>query len=61
MDEVELFPCYSEPLKEFLKSKNIRYKLSALNKNTLKTMYIYIDNDDLKEALIEWRETKPKA
>lgn len=57
---MELFPCYSIPLMKWLvNEKGIRYKLVALNANTKKTMYIFIDDDNLKDALNEWKETKP--
>ena len=59
LQDIELFPCYSIKLREFLKSKNIKYKLSAKNPNNNKIFWIYIDDDLLKKYLKEWKETKP--
>lgn len=59
--DIELFPCYSLKLREFLKSKGIRYKLSAKNPNNNKIFWVYIDDNLFKSYLKEWEETKPSA
>ena len=58
-DTIELFPCYSLPLCDFLMSKGLRYKISALNANSGKKMWIFIDNEKLNSLLMEWKKTKP--
>jgi len=58
-DDIKLFPCYSSNLRDYLMSKGLRYKLSALNANSGKKMWIFIDNDQLNNLLIEWKKTKP--
>ncbi|WP_297419434.1 hypothetical protein [Clostridium sp.] len=59
--DIELFPCYSLNLREFLKNKGIKYKISALNPNNYKMFWLYIDDDILKECLKEWKDTKPQV
>ncbi|HBY19722.1 MAG TPA: hypothetical protein DEG71_01720 [Clostridiales bacterium] len=58
-NDVQLFPCYSLPLRDYLMSNGLRYKLSALNENSRKKMWIFIDNDKLNSLLMEWKKTKP--
>lgn len=60
MNNIELFSCYSVPLMQFIKSKGIRYKIVALNPNTMKQFWIYIEDEELSNLLKEWKETKPK-
>jgi len=60
MDEdIKLFPCYSLPLREYLISKGLRYKISALNPNNYKMFWLFIDNEKLNNCLIDWKKTKP--
>jgi len=40
-------------------SKGLRYKISALNENSGKKMWIFIDNEKLNSLLMEWKKTKP--
>lgn len=56
---IDLFPCYSLNLRNFLFDKGIKYKLFAKNSNNNKNFWIYIDDDILKKYLKEWKETKP--
>ena len=49
-----LFPCYSEPLKNFLEQKNIRYELVGLHPQSHHMFWVYIKNEKLKNALAEW-------
>lgn len=58
-DDIQLFPCYSIPLRDFLISKGLRYKLSALNPNSHKMFWIFVDNEKLNNYLKVWKETKP--
>jgi len=59
-NDIQLFPCYSLNLRNYLTSKNIKYKLVALNPNSHKMFWLYIDNEQLNKYLIEWKRTKPK-
>ena len=60
MDEdIKLFPCYSLPLREYLISKGLRYKMTGLNPNNYKMFWLFIDNEKLNDCLIEWKKTKP--
>lgn len=59
MNDIQLFPCYSLPLRDFLIGKGLRYKLAALNPNNHKMFWLFIDNEKLNSCLKEWKETKP--
>jgi len=62
MQDIKLFPCYSIPLMKFLtEKKKIKYKLEGLNPKSKMHFYVFIDDEDLMSALIEWKETKPSA
>lgn len=54
MKESKLFCCFSVPLKDYLSNNGVKYEITALNQNTLKTMWIYIKNDKLSNLLKEW-------
>jgi len=56
---INLFPCYSSPLKNYLVNKGLKYLIVALNPNNHKKMWIFIDNEKLNNLLIEWKKTKP--
>ena len=58
-DDIKLFPCYSINLRDYLMSKGLRYKLSALNEKSGKKMWIFIDDEKLNSCLVEWKKTKP--
>lgn len=49
-----LYCCFSVPQQKFFTNKGIRYELVALNPSTKCTMWIYMRNERLKEALKEW-------
>lgn len=59
-NDIQLFPCYSLNLRDFLISKGLRYKLSALNAKSLKTMWIFIEDEKLNNCMIEWAKNKPQ-
>lgn len=61
MNNVELFPCYSIPLMKWLSKKGIKYKIIGLHPKTKKMFYVFIDSQNLKSALQEWKKTKPIA
>jgi len=56
---IELFPCYSFNLKDFLTSKGIKYKLVGLHPQSKMQFFVYIDNDEFKLAMKEWNDSKP--
>lgn len=49
-----LYCCFSVPQQNFFTSKGIRYELVALNPRTKYTMWVYMRDERLKEALREW-------
>lgn len=56
MQDIELFPCYSVPLMEFLtKEKKLRYKLIGLHPKTYNTFWVFIRDDELNSYLEEWK------
>lgn len=59
MRKSKLFCCFSVPLKNFLKSNNLDYELCALNKESSKTMWIYLRDEKLDNLLTEWANNKP--
>ena len=40
--DVELYCCYSLPLRNFLYENGLRYKLAALNPNSKKLFWVYV-------------------
>ena len=56
--EVNLYCCYSLPLRDFLKSNAIEYKLAALNPNSKKLFWVYVKTDKLDELLDKWSINK---
>jgi hypothetical protein len=60
MEEIELFPCYSVPLTDYLTNvKHIKYKLVGLHPETHKKFWVFIRDEKLNNALSEWKITKP--
>jgi hypothetical protein len=59
MNDIELFSCYSVPLRNFLSSKGIRYKITAMHPETRKVFWVYIKNEQLIKYLNKWKETNP--
>lgn len=59
---MDLFPCYSKNLMNWLvNTKGIKYKLMGLHPQTKMQFYVFIEDEDFKKAIIEWKETKPSA
>lgn len=52
--DVELYYCYSLPLRNYLRDNGIEYKLCALNPNSLKRFWVYIKNNELDILLNKW-------
>ena len=45
--DVELYCCYSLPLRNFLYENGLRYKLAALNPNSQKLFWVYVKDKKL--------------
>ena len=56
--EVELYCCYSLPLRNYLYENGLRYKLAALNTNSQRLSCIYIKNEKLNDLLNKWSANK---
>lgn len=56
--EVELYCCYSLPLRNFLYKNGMRYKLAALNPNSKRLFWVYIKDGQLDRLLSEWAANK---
>lgn len=52
--DVELYCCYSLPLRKYLYENGIRYKLAALNPNSKKLFWVYVKDENLNRLLKEW-------
>ena len=52
--DVNLYYCYSLPLRNYLRDNGIEYKLCALNPNSLKRFWVYIKNNELDILLDKW-------
>lgn len=52
--EVELYCCYSLPLRKYLYENGLRYKLAALNPNSKKLFWAYLMTDELSTLLLKW-------
>ena len=56
--EVELYTCYSLPLRNYLRDNGMRYKLAALNPNSKKLFWVYVKNEKLNTLLDRWSTSK---
>ena len=56
--EVELYCCYSLPLRNYLYENGLRYKLAALNPNSQKLFWIYVKDERLNYLLNKWSANK---
>ncbi|NGS95804.1 hypothetical protein G6Z25_02565 [Clostridium perfringens] len=54
MTKTNIYCCFSVPLMNYLKENDIKYEMVALNKNTKKTMWLYLKNEKLDECLSKW-------
>ena len=52
--DIDLYCCYSLPLRNFLYKNGMRYKLAALNPNNQKLFWVYIKSKKLNELLDRW-------
>ena len=56
--EVELYCCYSLPLRNFLYKNGMRYKLAALNPNSKRLFWVYVKDNQLDKLLDKWTTNK---
>ena len=56
--DVELYCCYSLPLRNFLYENGLRYKLAVLNKKKKKLFWVYVKTKKLDELLDRWSANK---
>lgn len=56
--DVNLYCCYSLPLRNFLQDNGIKYKLCALNPNSKQMFWVYVKNKKLDVLLTEWATNK---
>ena len=56
--EVNLYCCYSLPLRNYFRENGIIYKLAALNPNSKKLFWVYLKTEKLDELLNEWSASK---
>lgn len=54
MNNVELYCCYSLPLRKYLSENGLRYKLAALNPNSKNLFWVYIKDEKLNDLLNQW-------
>lgn len=52
--DVQLYCCYSLPLRDFLMSNGLRYKLVGKNPNSLKDFWVFIKDEKLDILLNKW-------
>lgn len=52
--EVELYCCYSLPLRNYFRDNGVRYKLCALNPNSKNRFWVYVKNEKLNNLLNVW-------
>lgn len=52
--DVELYCCYSLPLRNYLRNNGVKYKLAALNPNSKKLFWVYVKDEKLDSLLNEW-------
>ena len=55
---VELYCCYSLPLRNFLCINGVKYRLAALNPNSKKLFWVYIKDEKLNTLLDAWSANK---
>lgn len=55
---VSLFICYSIPLRDFLISKKLRYKVVGINPNTNKMFWVFVRDIGLEKQLDAWSQNK---
>lgn len=54
INDIELYCCYSLPLRKYLYENGLRYKLAALNPNSQKLFWVFVKNEKLDRLLSDW-------
>ena len=52
--DVELYCCYSLPIRNYLRDNGLRYKLCALNPNLKQIFCVYVKDEQLNILLNKW-------
>ncbi len=55
---VDLYCCYSLPLRNYLRDNGLVYKLCALNPNSKQRFWVYIKDEKLNILLDKWSANK---
>lgn len=55
---VELYCCYSLPLRNYLKNNGVEYKLCALNPNSKQRFWVFVRDKNLDSLLNKWSTKK---
>ena len=56
--KIELYCCYSLPLRNFFYKNGVKYEIAALNPNSHKLFWVYIKNKKLDILLDKWCKNK---
>jgi hypothetical protein len=56
--DINLYCCYSLPLRNYLHENELRYKLAALNPNSKNLFWIYVKDEKLNTLLEKWTANK---
>lgn len=52
--DIELYCCYSLPLRNYLRNNGVKYKLCALNPNSKNRFWVYVKDKNLITLLDRW-------
>lgn len=55
---IDLYCCYSLPLRNYLRNNGLLYKLCALNPNSKQRFWVYIKDEKLNTLLNKWSANK---
>lgn len=55
---IELYCCYSLPLRNYLRENGLSYKLCALNPNSKQRFWVYVKDEKLNILLDKWSANK---
>lgn len=56
--DVSLYCCYSMPVRDYLISNGLRYKIVAKNPNSLNDFWVFIRDEKLDDLLSKWTANK---
>lgn len=56
--DINLYCCYSLPLRNYFKENGLRYKIVALNPNSKNLFWIYIKDEKFNTLLEKWTANK---